>query len=259
MEVVPDISRDRDTPADEDLQSPPNTDPATNVLHAESRKNLRRPRGRAPRDPLGQTIRFDVQSLEDLQAKLRDYLKEPVAPAEHTTIEFVFPISSAFMVYSKPANKLHEVPLYGTLSKVAISVMEALRSTMESRERMEKQRSIAKVCVEAIMAADGYRYQFHNNWISKEDEASRFSYYCNDSPLNKGRAVNGGVGSEGKKGRKPTYECQGTVHVKFSATKGNLEVHYRHIPLHATYAERAPPPRNGSKRKNLMEIFNPEL
>ena len=62
----------------------------------------------------------------------------------------------------------------------------------------------------------------------------------------------------GKGVRKPVYDCKGVIHVKFSAVKQNLEVQYRHIPLHKTYEERAPPPRNGSKRRKLMELYNPE-
>lgn len=62
----------------------------------------------------------------------------------------------------------------------------------------------------------------------------------------------------GKKVVKPVYDCKGTLHVKFSAVKQNLEVQYKHIPIHKTYDERAPPPRRDSKRRKLMELYNPE-
>lgn len=48
------------------------------------------------------------------------------------------------------------------------------------------------------------------------------------------------------------------IHVKFSAVKQNLEVQYKHIPLHKTYEDRAPIPRRGTKRRRLMELYNPE-
>lgn len=71
--------------------------------------------------------------------------------------------------------------------KVSMGVMEALASTTDPKERMRKQRAIAKTCIDAIQRVDGYRYSFHNNWNSREDDAFRFSYYCNDSLLNKDR------------------------------------------------------------------------
>ena len=47
--------------------------------------------------------------------------------------------------------------------------------------------------------------------MSNEDKANRFSYYCNDSVLNKGRAANEAVSKVklGIKIRKPVYECEG--------------------------------------------------
>lgn len=63
----------------------------------------------------------------------------------------------------------------------------------------------------------------------------------------------------GKRKIKPVYDCKGQVWIKFSVTYQKLEVHYKHVPLHKTYEERAPPPRKDSKRRKIMEIFNPEL
>jgi len=72
-----------------------------------------------------------------------------------------------------------------------MTILEALENTADPKEKMRKQRSIAKCCVEAIQRTDGYRYSFHNCWNSREDDSFRFSYYCNDSLLNKDRAANG--------------------------------------------------------------------
>lgn len=54
------------------------------------------------------------------------------------------------------------------------------------------------------------------------------------------------------------YDCRGVLAVKFSAVKRSLDVHYKHIPIHKTYEERAPPPRRDSKRRKWMEEHNPE-
>ncbi len=171
-------------------------------------------RGRAPGDPLAQKVTFQCQNLEDLESCLRDYLSSPnpAFPTEHTTVDLVFPISAAFLVVHpfKPLPQGHQggtpltpgsgslPPLYGAASRTVISVMDAMTLMPDPKDNMRKQRVIARACSEAVARADGYRYSFHNNWRSKEDEANRFSYFCNDSVLNKGRAASGGAGVKGR-------------------------------------------------------------
>ncbi|KAF2632801.1 hypothetical protein BU25DRAFT_83101 [Macroventuria anomochaeta] len=142
--------------------------------------------------------------------------------------------------------------------KVSLSIMEALQHTADPKDRMRKQRAIAKCCVDAIQRIDGYRYSFHNCWNSREDDSFRFSYYCNDSLLNKDRAANGKGAKLGKRATKPVYDCKGVLSIKFSATKEALDVFYKHVPVHKTYEERAPPPRKDSKRRKFLEENDPE-
>ena len=219
-----------------------------------------RKRGRIAKDPQGQTFLFHCRNAEDLETMLRDYLKDATSPPEHTTVEFHFPVSSAFMVYPPGHSHAIKDPLKRIFAKTALSVVDALQPTLNPKDQYEKQRSIGKVCVEACQAADGFKYGFHNSWISKEDQASRFSYFCNDSSLNKARAGNPAASNRvaHKKAQKPVYPCEGNVTIKFSVTKELLEVHYKHIPCHETYAARAPIPRKGTRRRMLMEIFEPD-
>lgn len=142
--------------------------------------------------------------------------------------------------------------------KVSLSIMEALQPTPDPKDKMRKQRAIAKCCVDAIQRMDGYRYSFHNCWNSREDDSFRFSYYCNDSLLNKDRAANGKGAKLGKRATKPVYDCKGVLSIKFSATKETLDVFYKHVPVHKTYEERAPPPRKDSKRRKFLEENDPE-
>lgn len=72
-----------------------------------------------------------------------------------------------------------------------MTILEALANTTDPKDKMKKQRAIAKCCIDSIQRTDGYRYSFHNCWNSREDDSFRFSYYCNDSLLNKDRAANG--------------------------------------------------------------------
>lgn len=219
------------------------------------------PRGRQARDPLAQQVKFTVTSADQMEKCLRDYLANPTSAAEHTTLEFSFPTASAFMVYTGDytGGSQPKENLYGTLNRSALSVDAALSAcVVDVKDGLKKQKSIAKTLVEYVQKADGFRYSFHNNWLSKEDEAHRFSYFCNDGTLNKGRAANEGAGMNGKRKMKPVYDCQGTIHVKFSVTKQHMELHYKHIPMHPTYEERAPVPRKNSKRRKIMEVFEPE-
>lgn len=139
-----------------------------------------------------------------------------------------------------------------------MSIAEALAPNPDTKEKMRKQRAIAKCCVDAIQRVDGYRYSFHNCWNSREDDSYRFSYYCNDSFLNKDRAANGKGNKVGKRATKPVFDCKGVLSVKFSATKQSLDVYYKHVPIHKTYEERAPLPRSDSRRRKHLEETDPE-
>ncbi|KAF2461211.1 hypothetical protein BDY21DRAFT_140913 [Lineolata rhizophorae] len=143
-----------------------------------------------------------------------------------------------------------------------LTVLEAFAETPEPSVRQRRQRAIGKVIVDAVERVDGFRYSFHNNWLSREDNAFRFSYFCNDSLLNKGRKNNHknqiSGGDPTKRSKKPVYDCRGLIAVKFSETKQALEVIYKHIPLHQTYEERAPIPRKDSKRRQWLEQHEPD-
>lgn len=250
-----------------DVASESQNDVEAGTLEAENatQKRPRRHRGRHAKDPLGQSIQYRCQGTNDFEQKLREYLTNPTGDAEHTTLEFSFPVTAAFMVSVREpkGNKpVHErTPyMYSAFNKTAVSVVDALQHSGDPKEQMLTQKAISKTLVEAVQEADGYHYSFHNYWVSREDQACRFSYFCNDSVLNKGRAANEGLSKirNGVKIRKPVWDCQGTIAIKFSLTKMSLEVHYKHIPMHPTFDERAPRPRNGSKRKKLLEIFHPE-
>ena len=226
-----------------------------------------RPKGRAPNDPQGKTVPFDCESVEDLEKHFRSHLENPKPdlPAEHTVLEFRFSVDAAFLI-----NKDHlradrtqlEAQWASFSGKTGISVLKALTyregDDEGKRELKIKQRAIARACVEAIAKVDHFKYTYNNDWMSKEDRASRFSFYCNDSLWNRMRTVNSGNGrSKGKRAMKPVYDCKGYIAVKFSVTKQNLEVTYKHVPCHKTYEERAPPPRKGSKRRKWLELNDP--
>jgi hypothetical protein len=125
--------------------------------------------------------------------------------------------------------------------------------------RQVVQRAASRGILAAIETADGFKYSFNNAWAAKDDDGMRFSYICQDSTQNKDRHANGfpktlkhlkGAGERGP--RKETFDCKGSVSVKFSLQKGLLEVFYRHYAIHPTVKERKPfarAPRSTAKRR----------
>ncbi|KAF2213842.1 hypothetical protein CERZMDRAFT_117109 [Cercospora zeae-maydis SCOH1-5] len=114
------------------------------------------------------------------------------------------------------------------------------------------QRAASRGIMAAIEALDGFRYSFNNAWNAQNEEGARFSFICQDSMQNKDRHANGYTRvlkhlkdpSGHERGpRKPTYDCKGSVSVKFSLSKQSCEVFYRHNAIHDTLAARKAAPR----------------
>jgi hypothetical protein len=206
-------------------------------------------RGRAPKDPMAVVAKYDCASIEDLELKFREYLDNPPAAAEHCTCELTLWAGASFLVtvssdsatpgpnpHPRPnvnassntnananvnagmlqpvadaLNPEPETPAQPRSEQLTMSVLDALQATPDPKVSMKRQRAISKVCVAAIQRVDGFRYSFHNNWRSGEDNAYRFSYYCNDSLLNKDRVANGKAGSQGTLYEDQTEELPLTI------------------------------------------------
>lgn len=164
-----------------------------------------------------------------MEEKLKDYLDNPPAAEEHCTAELTLWAGASFLVNLPTGDRQPShirsnagilQPVVDALqstsgvaapppvsysaaagparvTQIALSVLDALQPMPDSKDTMKRQRAISKVCVAAVSKVDGFRYSFHNNWKSGEDNAYRFSYYCNDSLLNKDRVANGKAGSSG--------------------------------------------------------------
>lgn len=189
------------------------------------------PRGRAPKDPDAVVSKYDCANLQELETKLKEYLDNPPAAEDHCSAELTLWAGASFLVniptadrppsHTHPADAgllqpvvdaLHATTggpapppvLYGAaagptrVAQETLSVLDALQPMPDAKDTMKRQRAISKVCIAAISKVDGFRYSFHNNWKSGEDNAYRFSYYCNDSLLNKDRVANGKAGSSGE-------------------------------------------------------------
>jgi hypothetical protein len=130
-------------------------------------------------------------------------LEDPPTEAEHASCQITLLATASLVVPESAqtdASARNPAPSNRKVPECAPqSVLETLVPVVaDPKEMMKTQRAASKVCVAAIQRVDGYRYSFHNNWKSGEEDAFRFSYYCNDSLLNKDRVANGKAGSQGK-------------------------------------------------------------
>ncbi|KAK0940989.1 hypothetical protein LTR29_007406 [Friedmanniomyces endolithicus] len=137
----------------------------------------------------------------------------------------------------------------GVLPKATIT---SILGAPEGQPRQIVQRAASRAIVQALEATDGFKYSFNNAWAAKDEGGLRFSYICQDSMQNKDRHANGftktqkhlktpGKGERGP--RKPTYDCKGSVSVKFSYARRRVDVYYRHYAIHSAVADRKAVPR----------------
>ncbi|KAM3416528.1 hypothetical protein BST61_g8118 [Cercospora zeina] len=128
----------------------------------------------------------------------------------------------------------------------------AIINVIDATAKKIVQRAASRGIMAAIEALDGFRYSFNNAWNAQNEEGARFSFICQDSMQNKDRHANGYTRvlkhlkdpSGHERGpRKPTYDCKGSVSVKFSSSKQSCEVFYRHNAIHDTVAARKAAPR----------------
>ncbi|EME85225.1 uncharacterized protein MYCFIDRAFT_174056 [Pseudocercospora fijiensis CIRAD86] len=133
--------------------------------------------------------------------------------------------------------------------------VSAIINIVDPRGSQIVQRAASRGIQQVVEAVDGFRYSFNNAWAAKDGEGSRFSYICQDSMQNKDRHANGYTrvmkhlkdpnGVE-RGPRKPTYDCKGSISVKFSTTRQSCDVYYRHLAIHETVAARKAAGRSAS-------------
>ena len=119
---------------------------------------------------------------------------------------------------------------HGSKTYPQATVQDVL-SCDDSQVRKSVQRAAARGVQTAIEGADGFKYCFNNVWGLKDGDGQRFSYICQDSVQNKDRHANRFTRTQnhlkggGERGvRKPTFDCRGSIGVRFSANRGCVDV-----------------------------------
>ncbi|KAK6437385.1 hypothetical protein LTR95_006419 [Oleoguttula sp. CCFEE 5521] len=122
------------------------------------------------------------------------------------------------------------------------ATVAAIASAPQPEVKQIQRAASRGICV-AIESLDGFRYTFNNVWSAKDLDGLRFSYICQDSMQNKDRHANGFARTNKaprnyRGARKATFDCRGSVNVKFSARSGGCIVQYRHRRVHCKVEER---------------------
>lgn len=140
----------------------------------------------------------------------------------------------------------------------------AIINVTDARQKQVVQRAASRGIISAIEALDGFRYSFNNAWTAKDEEGARFSFICQDSMQNKDRHANGYTrilkhlkdpGGAERGPRKPTYDCKGSVSIKFSSSRQSCDVFYRHNAIHETVAARKPAARAAAAAKRTSSSW----
>jgi hypothetical protein len=150
-----------------------------------------------------------------------------------------------------------------------LRVPEAVAPADDAKTKLRRQRAVGRVILKSISSVDGFNYFEKEAWDTKHQDGYRFKYLCRDSFQNKDRSANKNRGSgasilipptsaeasaeqsPGKRkallqltvandllilivdaARLPTYDCKGSIFVKFSQSQQIVDVVYQHFPVH---------------------------
>lgn len=150
-----------------------------------------------------------------------------------------------------------------------LRVPEAVAPADDAKTKLRRQRAVGRVILKSISSVDGFNYFEKEAWDTKHQDGYRFKYLCRDSFQNKDRSATktrgsnastlipptsaeaSGEQSPGKREshlllsiafgrlivivdptRTPTYDCKGSIFVKFSQSQQIVDVVYQHFPVH---------------------------
>ena len=184
----------------------------------------------------------------------------PATQPENGSSEAQEPASSSTtqQTPSQPAIPTPEDPL----KKCPNATVDCILGIADTDLRSIVQRAASRGLVQRITNLDGYKYMFNNFWKSHHDgDGLRFSYTCRDSLQNKDRYahVPARATTTPPARRAPnilarrvkeSWDCMGSISIKFCQTVGAIIIQYRHAAIHPTHASRKRPPRKPARPKD---------
>ncbi|TID14709.1 hypothetical protein E6O75_ATG08855 [Venturia nashicola] len=231
------------------------------VLSTRGMKNQVRIRGPKP------DVSFQCKSLHDLESRLQAHIehchKDRLIP-ETVYAQFIFDCSVklAVTLADLTDGMLDHFPQLANFQPqdgpMALSVPDAVATHGDAKSKLKRQRAVGRIILSAVQKVDGFQYFEKEAWDTKHTDGYRFKYLCRDSYQNKDRAANksrssnasaivslngpeaSGDLSPGKEAaRLATYDCKGSIFVKFSSSQRIVDVVYQHLPIHCEPANPA--------------------
>ena len=146
-------------------------------------------------------------------------------------------------------------PLEDPLKTCPTASVDSILDIEDADVRGIVQRAASRGLIQRIMNLDGFKYMFNNFWTSRHDgDGLRYSYNCRDSLQNKDRHAHvparastvPPVHREMLRRTKESWDCKGSISIKFSPAIRAIVVQYRHAAIHPTIEDRRRPPRKPS-------------
>ncbi|CBX97436.1 hypothetical protein LEMA_P105670.1 [Plenodomus lingam JN3] len=195
---------------------------------------------------------------------LHDALRNELAKSASTTLiptaivtEFILANASTLTIPVTQQTNLDALIEPADFAQT-ITAEHALCCAFESKDRLKPQRAIARSIIDAIEHADGFKYKERSVSNTKSGDGARFRYVCRNSPQSlprrkKSQESEESDGDATAKDARPTYDCGGAIHIKFSIKRQAINVVYKHNPIH-THAEEmdsvpAVPTTNGANHQ----------
>jgi len=144
--------------------------------------------------------------------------------------------------------------------------VDSILDTEDADIRGIVQRAASRGLIQRIMNLDGFKYMFNNFWTSRHDgDGLRYSYNCRDSLQNKDRHAHvparastvPPVHREMLRRTKESWDCKGSISIKFSPAIRAIVVQYRHAAIHPTIEDRRRPPRKPSAPRSTRPPGRP--
>ncbi|KAE9967385.1 hypothetical protein BLS_006416 [Venturia inaequalis] len=229
------------------------------VVSTRGMKNQVRIRGPKP------DVSFQCKSLDHLETRLQAHIelchKDRLIP-ETVYAQFIFDSSVKLAVTDLSDGMLDHFPQLANFEPqdgpMALSVPDAVATHGDAKSKLKRQRAVGRIILSSVQKVDGFKYFEKEAWDTKHTDGYRFKYLCRDSFQNKDRAANksrssnasaivlsngpeanGNVSPGKEAARLATYDCKGSIFVKFSSSQQIVDVVYQHLPIHREPANSA--------------------
>lgn len=153
---------------------------STPTVSSRGAKNQVRIRGPKP------TVSLQCDSLQDMGRALDDLVKKELRKpiADFIYCQFILDAEVPLVIEELPSEwkEVLSVPHDERWDQpVEMTVLQAVTSNPDSRQKMKRQRAITRQILKEISAVDGSKYFEKEAWDTKHTDGFRFKFTCRES------------------------------------------------------------------------------